>query len=66
LLTAAQEDVLVEWVKVMGRQGIPLNATSITDYVADIAGRDVGESWVRHFNACHPDLKVKWSATLEK
>ena len=58
--------MLVDRVKVMGRQGIPLTATAITDYVADIVGHAVGESWVRCFKACHPELKVKWSSTLEK
>ena len=58
--------MLVDWVKVMGHQGIPLTATVITDYVADIIGHAVGESWVRHFKARHPELKVKWSSTLEK
>lgn len=66
LLTPAQEEVLVDWVKVMGRRGIPLTATAITDYVADIVGHAVGESWVRRFKARHPELKVKWSSTLEK
>ena len=43
-----------------------MTATTITDHVADIAGRAVGKSWVKRFRACHPDLKVKWSSTLEK
>lgn len=66
LLTSPQEEVLVEWIKVMGHRGIPLTATTITDYVADIVGHTVGESWIRRFKARHPDLKVKWSSTLEK
>jgi hypothetical protein len=66
LLTPAQEEVLVDWIKVMGHRGIPLTATAITDYVTHIVGQ-VGESWVRHFKARHPELnlKVKWSSTLE-
>ena len=43
-----------------------MTATTITDHVADIAGRAVGKSWVKHFRAHHPNLKVKWSSTLEK
>ena len=66
LLTAAQEEVFTGWVKVMGCRGIPMTATTITDHVADIAGRAVGKSWVKRFRAHHPDLKVKWSSTLEK
>ena len=46
LLTAAQEEVLTEWIKVMGRRGIPMTATLITDTVADIVGHTIGESWV--------------------
>jgi hypothetical protein len=43
-----------------------MTATLITDNVADIVGHTIGESWVRHFKAHHPELKVKWSSTLEK
>ena len=66
LLTAAQEEVLVDWIKVMGCRGIPMTTTVITDYVADIVGHAVGESWVRRFKGQHPKLKVRWSSTLEK
>jgi hypothetical protein len=66
LLTSAQEEVLVEWIKVMGRRGIPLTATTLADYVTDIVGHAVGESWVRRFKTRHPELKVKWSSTLER
>lgn len=66
LLTVAQEEILTDWIKVMGRRGIPMTATIIADYVADIVGHAVGESWVRRFKARHPELKVKWSSTLEK
>jgi hypothetical protein len=43
-----------------------MTATLITDYIADIVSHTVSESWVRCFKAHHPDLKVKWSLTLEK
>ena len=66
LLTATQEEVLTEWIKVMGRRGIPMTATTIIDCVAEIAGRELGVSWVRRFKACHLELKVKWSLALEK
>ncbi|KAF8235672.1 hypothetical protein L208DRAFT_1213046, partial [Tricholoma matsutake] len=36
LLTPAQEEVLVKWIKVMGHQGIPMTMTMIIDHVADI------------------------------
>jgi hypothetical protein len=66
LLTAGQEEVLVEWIKVMGRRGILMTTAMIIDHVADIVGHAVGESWVKRFKARHPELKVKWSSTLEK
>jgi Tc5 transposase DNA-binding domain len=66
LLTVGQEEVLVEWIKVMGCQGIPMTTVMIIDHVTDIVGHSVGELWVKHFKAHHPELKVKWSSTLEK
>jgi Tc5 transposase DNA-binding domain len=67
LPTPAQEEVLVKWIKVMGRRGIPMTTTMIIDHVADIIGHaTVGELWVKRFKARHPELKVKWSSTLEK
>jgi hypothetical protein len=64
-LTSVQEDVLVEWVKVMGRRGIPLTPTTVTDYAAHISGKPVGCSWGTRFIKCHPDLKVRWTTGLE-
>ena len=66
LLTPAQEEVLVEWIKVTGRRGIPFMASMIADYVADIVGHEISESWIRHFKSWHPELKVKWTSTLER
>jgi hypothetical protein len=66
LLTVAQEEVLTAWIKVMGCRGIPMTTTIITDYVADIIVHTVSESWVKCFRARHPELKVKWTSTLEK
>ena len=43
-----------------------MTTTVITDYVADIVGHAVGESWVRCFKGQHHELKVRWSSTLEK
>jgi hypothetical protein len=38
----------------------------IAEYVADIISCDVSESWVRCFKSHHPELKVKWTSTLER
>jgi Tc5 transposase DNA-binding domain len=66
LLTPAQEEVFVDWIKVMGHRGVLFTATVIADYVADIISHDVSESWVRRFKSRHPELKVKWTLTLER
>ena len=58
LLILVQEEVLVEWIKVMGHQGIPFTATVIADYVADIISHDISKLWVRYFKSHHPELKV--------
>jgi hypothetical protein len=66
LLTTAQEEVLVEWIKVMGHRGIPMTTKTVADHVADILGQAVSKSWVKRFKARHPELKLKWTSTLEK
>jgi len=66
LLSDSQEEVLVDWIKVMARRGIPMTASMVRDHVADIIGGPVGESWVDRFKKRHPDLKVKWTTSLEK
>ena len=65
----------------MGKQGIPLSRATIQDYASDIAGKEVGKNWVTRFQVCyldlaceitfntfqthHPDLRVKWTTSLE-
>ena len=38
----------------------------IADYVANIISHDVSKLWVRRFKSHHPELKVKWTSTLER
>jgi hypothetical protein len=52
LLSASQEEVLVEWVKTMARRGMPLVARTVRDYVEDILGHSIGENWVTRFKVC--------------
>ena len=66
LLSAAQEEVLVAWIKVMGKRGLPMTPHLVRDRVADLIGKPVGESWVDRFKKRHPDLKIKWTTSLEK
>jgi hypothetical protein len=65
-LTPAQEEVVVEWVKAMGRRGVPLTQATLRDYASDICGEPIGETWPKRFITRHPDIKVKWTAPLER
>jgi hypothetical protein len=44
-LLPAEEEVLVKWAKVLGRQGIPLMYPMLVSYASEIAGKQVGDSW---------------------
>lgn len=65
-LTFAQERALVDWVKEMGRRGIPLHASAVAHHASAISGTPVSERWVHRFRSRHPDLKAKWTTGLEK
>lgn len=65
-LSPAQEQILVDWVKVQGQRGIPLSLASVTDYASDIAGKPMGDSWIRRFRSRHPDLSLKMTSSLEE
>jgi hypothetical protein len=66
LLTAPQEEVLVNWVKVQGRRGVPMTYASVAQCAGEISGQHVGESWPKRFCRRHPDLKMKKTTGLEK
>ena len=65
LLTAAQEEILVKWIKVQGHRGIPLTYATVALYVGEISGQQVGGSWPKRFLKRHPDLKIKKTQGLE-
>lgn len=65
-LTAAQEDLLVEWAQSMGRRGIPLTPTSLAEYASNICGFEVGSSWPQRFLERHPELKLRWTQSMEQ
>jgi hypothetical protein len=65
-LTPAQEDIVIEWVKVMGHRGVPLTQATLRDHASAICGKPIGETWPKRFIARHPDLKVKWTTSLER
>ena len=64
-LSSAQEEVLVTWIKVCGRRGIPLTHATVRDYASLLAEREVGQSWSKRFLECHSDLKIHWTSRLE-
>ncbi|KAF9477144.1 hypothetical protein BDN70DRAFT_774465, partial [Pholiota conissans] len=35
-LTAVQEEILVEWAKSLGRRGVPLSPSALSDYASHI------------------------------
>lgn len=65
-LTFAQESALVDWVKEMGRRGVPLHLSAVAQHASAISGTMIGERWASRFRARHPELKSKWTTGLEK
>jgi len=65
-LTFAAEEALVEWIKEMGRRGVPLHASAVAKHASVISGNNVGEHWVQRFRVRHPELKAKWTSGLER
>ncbi|KAF7367161.1 DDE-domain-containing protein [Mycena sanguinolenta] len=66
VVSVVQEQVLVEWIKIVGRRGFPLSLETVGAYASAICGTTVGKSWPERFKARHPDLKVKWTTSLEE
>lgn len=66
LLTDAQEEILVRWIKIQGRRGIPLTYSSVAQCAGAISGQQVGKQWPKRFCKRHPDLKLKKTTGLEK
>lgn len=64
-LPPAQEQVLKKWVKSLALRGIPLSPSSLNHYASVITGKPVGERWAYNFRKRHPDLKARWTTTLE-
>jgi hypothetical protein len=65
-LSAAEEKVLVEWIKAQGQHGVPVSLATIGDHATAIAGGSVGASWPHRFMERHPALKAKWTQSLER
>ncbi|TFK66354.1 hypothetical protein BDN72DRAFT_743930, partial [Pluteus cervinus] len=54
-LAPAEELVLVDWIKVMGRCGIPLTHEMVAQHATVICRETVGDAWVRRFIGRHQD-----------
>jgi hypothetical protein len=65
-LSAAEEEILVEWAKALGYCGVPMTYATLTKYASEISGKAIGESWPKRFLTRHPNLKVKATTGLEK
>jgi hypothetical protein len=65
-LTPGQEMALVEWIKEMGRRGVPLDGPAVMSYASMISGQEIGNGWIVRFRERHPELKAKWTRGLEK
>lgn len=64
-LTPSQENVLKDWIKVMGVRGVPLTMAAVAEYASSIVEEEVTVNWARKFRARHPDLKARWTTALE-
>lgn len=49
-----------------GRRGIPLSHAAVTDHAAAISGTDIGADWINNFKKRHPDLRIRWTSSLEE
>jgi hypothetical protein len=65
-LTPSQENVLKEWIKALGRRGLPMSLHLVAEQASVILGGDpLSEHWARHFRTRHPDLQSRWASGLE-
>ncbi|KAK0439985.1 uncharacterized protein EV420DRAFT_1650657 [Desarmillaria tabescens] len=39
------EKVLADWIKVLGKQGIPLSLEAVTEHASHIVGEEVSVNW---------------------
>lgn len=56
--TPEQEDILVDWIRTLGRRGVPMTLSSLRDFASGALGKPVGENWPSRFIMRHPEIKV--------
>ena len=50
-LSPAQETVLSDWIKAVGRRGIPMSLVAVSQHASTVLGQPVSESWALRFRA---------------
>ncbi|PPR08153.1 hypothetical protein CVT24_012447 [Panaeolus cyanescens] len=65
LLSSPEEEMLVDWIKSLGRRAVPATLDMVRDFASEISGKKVGVNWPRKFMERHPDLKIKKTTQLE-
>ena len=65
ILTPPQERVVVGFVKVLGRRGIPVTRALLRDKVSSIVGHEVSLLWVYRFMVRNPDIQRRWTVEFE-
>ena len=66
LLPDGAEEVLKEWIREKGRRGMPMSPEMVAEHVKVMWNMEVGKNWVLRFRARNPDLKAKWTTSLEQ
>jgi hypothetical protein len=58
LLSEAEEDVLVDWIKYRSETARPLSRRTLTKKVSQSCGKTVGKRWYLRFIARHPEIRL--------
>jgi hypothetical protein len=64
-LSPAQESVLKDWIRSLGKHGIPLSPLAAAEYASTIIDAPVSVAWTCKFRDRHADLRACWTTALE-
>jgi len=65
-LTRSQEDVLSEWLCSRARRAIPVTPQGLSEIVSCLVGEAFGASWTNRYLNHHPELRTRYTQSLEK
>ena len=65
-LTSSQEDVLSNWLCSRARRAIPVTPRGLLEIVSCLVGESVGASWTTRYLNRHPELRTRYTQSLEK